>query len=121
MQTLVIYDIPDDRVRNRIAENCKDAGLERIQYSAFIGDLNHNRREALLMKLRKTLGKKSGNIRLYPLCDKDLRMMKEIDVAEDDAAEKKKGAAGKKEAAIGAAIRKEATSKKDVAGRKDNS
>ncbi len=90
MQTLVIYDIPNDRVRNRVAERCKDAGLARIQYSAFIGDLNHNRREALFLKLRQTLGKKSGNIRLYPLCDKDLRLTKEIAVSESDVT---KGAA----------------------------
>lgn len=93
MQTLVIYDIPDDRIRNRVAERCKDAGLLRIQYSAFIGDLNHNRKESLYLTLRKTLGKKAGNIRLYPVCDKDLRLMKEIDVKEDGAAtEVKRGA-----------------------------
>ena len=89
MQTLVIYDIPNDKIRNRVAERCKDAGLARIQYSAFIGDLNHNRREALFLKLRQTLGKKTGNIRLYPLCDKDLRLMKEIAVSEEDPAKGK--------------------------------
>ncbi|MDI6816619.1 MAG: CRISPR-associated endonuclease Cas2 [Actinomycetota bacterium] len=83
MQTLVIYDIPNDRIRNKVAERCKDAGLQRVQYSAFLGDLNHNRREALLLMLKKTLGKYPGNIRLYPLCDKDLRLMKEIAVVVD--------------------------------------
>ncbi|MBE0448791.1 MAG: CRISPR-associated endonuclease Cas2 [Actinobacteria bacterium] len=82
MQTLVIYDIPSDRIRNKVAERCKDAGLLRVQYSAFIGDLNHNRRGELLLTLKRTLGKNPGNIRLYPLCDKDLRLMKEIAVAE---------------------------------------
>jgi len=83
MQILVIYDIPSDRIRNRVAEKCKDAGLERIQYSAFIGDLNHNRREALFLTLKRTLAENTGNIRLYPLCDKDLRLMKEIAVIDD--------------------------------------
>ena len=37
--TFVIYDIVDDLVRGRVANACKDYGLERIQYSAFCGSL----------------------------------------------------------------------------------
>ena len=43
--TFVIYDIVDDRVRGRVANACKDYGLERIQYSAFCGSLDATRRE----------------------------------------------------------------------------
>lgn len=74
MQTLVIYDIPSDKRRRRISEVCKDYGLFRIQYSAFFGDLNHNRREELAQRLRKKLGDDNGNIQIYPMCDKDLRL-----------------------------------------------
>lgn len=81
MQTLVIYDIPDDRTRIRVAEACKDYGLQRLQYSAFIGNLNHNRRQELIQRLRRTLGRKDGNIQIWPICDKDLALMTEIDVA----------------------------------------
>lgn len=97
MQTLVIYDIPNDRIRNKVAERCKDAGLERIQYSAFIGDLNHNRREQLQLVIRRTVGEYAGNIRLYPLCDKDMRLMKEIAVAAKDTAKGTKEKASTKE------------------------
>jgi len=72
MNTLVIYDIPSDRLRNRVAEACKDYGLSRIQWSAFFGDLSHNRREELEMRLRRTLGRKAANVQLYPMCDKDV-------------------------------------------------
>ncbi len=78
MVTLVVYDIPDDRVRYRISEACKDYGLERIQYSAFMGELNTNKREELNQRLRRTLGLEEGDIRLYVMCDKDLRLRKEI-------------------------------------------
>jgi CRISPR-associated protein Cas2 len=77
---LLIYDIPDDRVRYRIAERCKDYGLHRIQYSAFAGDLDRNRREELMLRLKKTLGKKEGNIRLQPVCTRDLKLAKEVAV-----------------------------------------
>ena len=39
MQSLLIYDIPDDRARQKIADACLDYGLQRIQYSAFLGEL----------------------------------------------------------------------------------
>ena len=75
---IVIYDIPDDRNRHKISERCKDYGLDRIQYSAFAGELDRNRREELLLRLKKTLSKKEGNIRLQPVCTRDLALMKEI-------------------------------------------
>ncbi|MEW6623316.1 MAG: CRISPR-associated endonuclease Cas2 [Bacillota bacterium] len=78
MHTLVIYDIPDDRTRNKIGEACKDYGLQRIQYSAFLGDINHNRRDELRQRLKRTLGKREGNIQIYPLCDKDIKLKYEI-------------------------------------------
>ncbi|MCL6451019.1 MAG: CRISPR-associated endonuclease Cas2 [Acetobacteraceae bacterium] len=78
MQTLVIYDIRDDRLRNRIAEACKDYGLLRVQWSAFLGDLNHNRRQELEQRLRRALGRKPGNIQLYPLCEHDAGLRVEI-------------------------------------------
>ncbi|PKM82814.1 MAG: CRISPR-associated endonuclease Cas2 [Firmicutes bacterium HGW-Firmicutes-13] len=78
MKTLVIYDIPSDKIRNKIGEACKDYGLQRIQYSAFLGDINHNRRDELYQRLRRTLGKEDGNIQIYPFCDKDIRLKREI-------------------------------------------
>ena len=77
---ILIYDIPDDRIRYKVSERCKDYGLDRIQYSAFAGDIDRNRREELMLRLAKTLGKKQGNIRLQPVCTRDLTLSKEIDV-----------------------------------------
>jgi CRISPR-associated protein Cas2 len=39
MRYVVIYDITDDNLRALVAETLKDYGLQRIQYSAFIGSL----------------------------------------------------------------------------------
>ncbi len=75
---ILIYDIPDDKIRHKVSERCKDYGLDRIQYSAFAGDLDRNRREELMLRLKKTLGKKQGNIRLQPVCTRDLALAKEI-------------------------------------------
>lgn len=80
MKTFVIYDVEEDKVRNRVFEACKDYGLAHIQYSAFFGELNHNRREELYMRLQRTLGRKRGKIVILPVCDKDLKLLKNIEM-----------------------------------------
>lgn len=87
VHTLVIYDIPEDKIRNKIAETCKDAGLVRVQWSAFLGELSHNRREELELRLRKVLGRREGNIQLYPVCDKDIRLRRSIEYRKPKRAE----------------------------------
>lgn len=67
MHTLLIYDIPDDRARTKIADACLDYGLERIQYSAFLGKLSRTHQEELLLKIKKRLGRKPGNVQLFVL------------------------------------------------------
>lgn len=67
MQTLVIYDIPNDRARQKIADACLDYGLQRLQYSAFCGDLSRTHQRALFSEIRRRLGRKPGNIQLFPL------------------------------------------------------
>lgn len=80
MKTLVIYDIEEDRIRGKIFEACKDYGLTHIQYSAFFGELNHNRKDELRQRIKKTLGRKNGKILICPVCDKDLRLLTVINV-----------------------------------------
>ena len=78
MNCLLVYDIPSDKKRTKIADTCLDYGLERIQYSAFLGDLSHNQREELLQKLKRVLGKAPGKIHLFPICQKDMKLVKSI-------------------------------------------
>lgn len=78
VQTYVIYDIQDDRVRYRVANACKDYGLERIQFSAFAGLLNANRRDELFLRLSRELDKHAGKIMVLPVCEKDQRARREL-------------------------------------------
>ncbi|MEX0806089.1 MAG: CRISPR-associated endonuclease Cas2 [Candidatus Binatia bacterium] len=73
LRTLVIYDIENDKIRLRISETCLDYGLVRIQYSAFLGTLNRNKREELFLKLSSILDDNAGKILVQPICNKDLR------------------------------------------------
>lgn len=78
MTTILIYDIPHDGLRAKVADACLDYGLARIQYSAFLGRLNHNRQEEILQRLRRLVGREPARIQLIPVCDRDLRLMKEV-------------------------------------------
>jgi len=76
MKTFVIYDIVSDKIRQKIADICLNYGLERVQYSAFYGDLTVNRRQELALKLADRLGKNRGRIHIIPLCEKDSLMVR---------------------------------------------
>lgn len=79
---LLVYDIPDDRKRTKIADACLDYGLDRIQYSAFMGWLPPGQQAELMLKMKKILGKKAGNILLIPICAEDFAKRKCIDQQE---------------------------------------
>jgi CRISPR-associated protein Cas2 len=84
MNCIVIYDIVEDRLRNKIADVCLDFGLERIQYSAFFGELSHNQKETLFKKIKRLIGEEPGNVQIYPVCEKDLAMKLEYIVKKDE-------------------------------------
>ena len=69
----VVYDIEDDRIRNKVYETCKDYGLKPVQYSVFWGKLSQNLREELFLRIQKTLGDKPGYVLVLPMCESDFR------------------------------------------------
>ena len=85
MSVVLIYDIENDRLRTRIADACMDYGLERIQFSAFFGKMNRNRRQELALRLTNELGKESGRVRIIPVCEQDLKDMWVLDQYRRDA------------------------------------
>jgi CRISPR-associated endonuclease Cas2 len=51
MQTLVVFDIGDTRLRNRVAACCRDAGMDRTQYSAYLGECTAEVRKRLCERI----------------------------------------------------------------------
>lgn len=78
VHVLLVYDIPHDRTRTKVADICQDYGLDRMQYSAFQGELQRVHQEELMHKLRKRLGRRPGKIALYPICERDWSVKIEI-------------------------------------------
>ena len=70
MRCLLIYDIAHDGVRTKVADVCLDYGLQRIQYSAFFGELSHIHQRELLVKIERRIGKHGANVQLFPVDEK---------------------------------------------------
>ena len=93
---VLIYDIENDRLRARVADVCMDYGLERIQFSAFFGKLNRNRRQELALRVQNELGGESGRVRIIPVCEQDLKDMWVLEQYRRDAEELKAEVDGEK-------------------------
>ena len=74
----MIYDITDDNLRALVAETLKDYGLQRIQYSGFMGDLRRDELNSLLVDLKNLIKDLVENVQLFPMCDSCLRRKKEV-------------------------------------------
>ncbi|MEM3897027.1 MAG: CRISPR-associated endonuclease Cas2 [Nitrososphaerota archaeon] len=72
MYTLVIYDITDNDIRMKIAQACKEAGLTRIQKSAFLGVIDSQTRKSLEIRLKNILGSNKGNVQIFIICEADI-------------------------------------------------
>ncbi len=78
MMTWVVYDISNDRVRGRVAKMCKEYGLYRVQKSAFLGDLNKNEQDELLLRCKDIVDGEDDSVYVFPMCDADYRKVRII-------------------------------------------
>jgi CRISPR-associated protein Cas2 len=76
MMTWVVYDISDDRTRTRIARRCLDFGLYRVQKSVFLGDIEGNRVEEILLFSRELLDLQTDSVYIFPMCREDFEKVR---------------------------------------------
>jgi len=84
---VLLYDIEDDRLRNRVAQICLDYGLERIQFSAFFGRITRNLREQIALRILNEVEKQNARVRIMPVTEESLANMWEYDYWRKDADE----------------------------------
>ena len=83
MLTWVIYDIVEDKKRNRIAKACKKYGLYRVQKSAFLGQLNRNEIDEINLKCLDIINEEEDSVYIFPMCDDDFKKVKLLGQAFD--------------------------------------
>lgn len=69
----IIYDISEDKKRNKIAKMCIDKGLYRVQKSAFLGTINRNRLDELSIICDDIIDHESDSVYIFPMCSDDFK------------------------------------------------
>ncbi len=64
----IIYDISENNLRSRIASKCKDYGLERVQKSAFLGNVTKNKLDMLSIEIKEILQGTENCVFIFPTC-----------------------------------------------------
>ena len=83
MLTWVVYDIVDDKTRDRIAKTCKGYGLYRVQKSVFLGTLNKNQIDELAIQCEDIINTDEDSVYVFPMCDDDFKKVKLLGQAFD--------------------------------------
>ena len=79
----VIYDIVDDKKRNKIAKVCKNIGLYRVQKSVFLGTLNNNQLDELGIQCGDIIDEEVDSVYIFPMCEGDFKKVKLLGQAFD--------------------------------------
>jgi len=69
----IVYDIVEDKVRNRVAKACKKFGLRRVQKSVFLGKLENSRFDELGELCRDLIDEETDSVYLFPFCQENFR------------------------------------------------
>ncbi len=69
----VMYDIENDKVRNKVAKYCKQAGLYRVQLSVFLGEIDHNGKDSLQLQIETLMNPDQDKVYIFPMSRQELR------------------------------------------------
>lgn len=79
----VIYDIVEDKTRNKVAKICLNKGLYRVQKSVFLGTLNANQRDSLSLECEVLIDPEVDSVYVFPMDDASFKRVKLLGQAFD--------------------------------------
>jgi len=79
----VVYDIVEDKTRNKIARICLNKGLYRVQKSVFLGDLNTNERDSLALECENAIDPDIDSVYVFPMDNESFKKVKLLGQAFD--------------------------------------
>ena len=83
MLVWVIYDITENRIRQKVSDRCKGYGLYRVQKSVFLGDLNTNERDSLGVECEELIDTDRDSVYIFPMDDQSFKKVQLIGQAFD--------------------------------------
>ena len=69
----VLYDIKNDKARNKVAKTCKQAGLYRVQYSVFLGTLDEEEKDTLQLQIEELIEPEDDSVYIFPMNKTELQ------------------------------------------------
>ena len=68
-----IYDIQDNKVRNKVSKICKQNGLYRVQKSVFLGTIDASEMKAMSLQIEELIDKEQDKVYIFPMSKKELK------------------------------------------------
>ena len=69
----LMYDIREDRIRTKVSKLCEKAGLNRVQYSVFLGTLDSNERDTLELQIEGLINEEVDSVYIFPMSKNELK------------------------------------------------
>lgn len=69
----VLYDIRSDRARNKVAKRCLQAGLYRVQWSVFLGEMGDHHKDELQLQIEELIDADEDKVYIFPMSRQELR------------------------------------------------
>ena len=85
MLVWVIYDISKDKPRKRLADKAIEQGLERVQKSVFLGNIDQNLIDELVIYAEEQINVDNDSVYVFPMCQEDFDKIQLIGEAFDKA------------------------------------
>jgi len=83
MLVWVIYDITENRIRQKVSDCCKSYGLYRVQKSVFLGDLDTNDRDSLALECEELIDIDKDSVYIFPMDEQSFKKVHLIGQAFD--------------------------------------
>lgn len=69
----ILYDIRKDKPRTRTAKLCKLAGLYRVQYSVFLGNIEASEKDSLQLQIEEIINEETDSVYIFPMSKNEMR------------------------------------------------
>jgi len=69
-----MYDIVKDKTRTKVSKYCEKAGIYRVQYSVWLGDINKTKRKELRCQIEDIIDPLIDKVYIFPMCREDFSL-----------------------------------------------
>lgn len=80
-----IYDIVEDRPRKKLADKAIEQGLYRVQKSVFLGNIDNNLLDELIVYAEEMIDHDQDSVYVFPMCQDDFKKVELLGQAFDKA------------------------------------